>query len=503
MERIALIDLGSNTTRLTIYDVYDGGYFAVVNEAQEKAKLGEIEKEGNLKQTRILQAIAIIKSFKKICLAYKVDKTIAIATAAVRCAKNQKAFLNDVFSATGVKFKVLSEEEEAMHDYHGVVNSIEIPKGVIFEIGGGSIKLIQYNRRTVVQKMVLNFGAVTLRDMFFNSNSTPEESCDKIEDYVSEQLNNIDWLKNLEPEYKLIGVGGSIRSLARIARKIKRYPLEMVHNYHIDYPDFEYIYNMIRPFDLEKASKIKGLGQSRADVFPCAMAALKSLMKICNFDQIACCSCGIRDGIMFNYACPSTLDKPIVDIVGYSLHSKIRQWNLNNTHAEQTFNLCVQLFKQLRVLHKFPRYYVRVLRVASMLYEAGRAIKFYDYAKHTAYMILKSNLYGVPHQDIALAAYICDIYTKEDNASSDWQRFSSILTPEDFDAAKKLAVILQLAVAFDSSLSNAVTEINCDVLGDSVIMKTEIEGDASIEIKEATKMAIEFKKVFKKNLEIL
>lgn len=503
MERIGLIDLGSNTARLAVYDVYDGGYFVPVDEMKEAVRLGETERDGNLKATRVLQAINTVKSFKKMCAALKVDKINAFATAAVRQAKNQKSFLNEMFSATGVKFTVLSEDDEAMADYYGVINSMEVPKGIIMEIGGGSTKLVYYNRRNVLQKQVLDFGGITLANMFVSPDVKPEDSCAQIEIYVKQRLEEIPWLKSIDPDVQLVGVGGSVRSLARIARKIKKYPLDMVHNFNIPVEDFNYIYTMVKPFDLEKASKIKGLSSGRADVFPCALAEIKAFTDYMNYENIVVCGCGVREGMMFNYAVPSTTDKPIADVLGHSLQTEIKHLGLNAVHADQTFNLCVQLFKQLRVLHKFPRAYVRVLRVASMLYEAGRVYKFYDYPKQTAYMILHSNLFGVSHRDIVLAAYVCDMYTKDEASFTEWSVYKAILSDEDVEAVKKLAVILRLAVAFDKSLSNAVVEINCDVLGDSVILKTEVEGDAGLEVKEANQIALDFKKVFKKNLEIL
>jgi exopolyphosphatase/guanosine-5'-triphosphate,3'-diphosphate pyrophosphatase len=503
MERIGLIDLGSNTARLAIYDVYDGGCFVIKNEMREQVRLGETERDGTLKPTRVLQAINTVKAFKRMCAANQTDKIKAIATAAVRNAKNQKSFLNEMYAATGIKFTVLSEEEEAMLDYHGVVNSMEIPKGLIFEIGGGSFKLVYYNRRNVLQKTVLDFGSVTLANLFVEPDKKPEEACASIEEYVRSKLEELTWLKEIDPDTQFIGVGGSVRSLARIAKRIKKYPLDMIHNFSVSKQDFDYIYNMVKPFDLVKASKIKGLSPTRADVFPCALAAMKALFDYLGLENIVVSGCGIREGFMYNYAVPTTLDKPIADVLGHDIKTFMKAVEIDEQHAEQTFNLCVQIFKQLRVLHKFPRSYVRVLRIAGMLYDSGKKFKFYNFPKHTSYMILHSNLFGASHRDIVLAAYICDMYSKEEASLSEWMAYKPILLDEDYEAAKKLAVILRLAVALDKSCAKAVTEINCDVLGDSVIMKLETQGDASLEIKEANQVAIDFRKVFKKNLEIL
>ena len=138
MERVGFIDLGSNTARLVIIDILEGGHYVVVNEMKEAVRLGDMEKDGTLKTQRVVQAIAALKIFKKTCECNKVDKIIAVATAAVRQARSQKAFLNDVFVSTGIKLRVLSETEEANYVYQGVINSMEIPKGIIMEIGGAS-----------------------------------------------------------------------------------------------------------------------------------------------------------------------------------------------------------------------------------------------------------------------------------------------------------------------------------------------------------------------------
>lgn len=502
MERVALIDLGSNTARLVIYDILENGYFSVADEYHEAVRLGETEMDGSLKQTRIMQAINTLKMFKDICAIKGVDKVLAVATAAVRRASNQKTFLSDVFNETGIRITVVSEEEEANYVYQGVINSMEITRGLIMEIGGGSTKLVYYNRRTILHTKIFEFGAVTLTKMFESEDKSPEQCSDDMVNYVKSQLEQVEWFKEIDPDTQLIGVGGSCRNLARIIRKVKKYPLDMVHNFNMEVTDFNYVYNMIRTLDLDKKRRIKGLSSARADVFPAALAFIKAFVEHMGFERIVASGSGLREGVMFNYAVPQTLEKPISDVLGFSLHSFAMHMDVNVQHAEQSFNLCVQLFKQLRVLHKFPRAYVKVLRVATMLHDIGRTFKFYNNPKHTAYMILNSNLYGISHKDLVLAAYVTDVNNREELNTADWAKFNGILTPEDVEAVKKLSVIMRLAVALDTAMHNAVTEISCDVLGDSVIMKTELNGDASLEMKAASMLALDFKKVFRKNLEM-
>ena len=118
-------------------------------------------------------------------------------------------------------------------------------------------------------------------------------------------------------------------------------------------------------------------------------------------------------------------------------------------------------------------------------------------------MILNANLYGVSHRDIVLAAFTACCHKKEDINILDWNRYRDILNEDDIEIVKRLGVMLRIAESLDRSMSGTIKSINCDILGDSVIMKTEVDGDAALEIRNAMAAGGEFKKSFHKNLEIL
>ena len=107
------------------------------------------------------------------------------------------------------------------------------------------------------------------------------------------------------------------------------------------------------------------------------------------------------------------------------------------------------------------------------------------------------------HRDIVLASFVTANTTMEDINSADWARYSCFLTEEDVEVVKKMGTILRIAEALDRSRTGVVTGINCDILGDSVIMKTELAGEAELELASAVELAPDFRRVFKKNLEIL
>ena len=188
MEKIGIIDLGSNSARLVIVNLFTEGHFMVVDELKESVRLGQdMDRDGFLKPQRVAETIKTLKMFKRLCDSSSVDRIIAVATAAVRRAKNQRSFLDEIQATCNIKIRVLSEEEEATLVYRGVINTMDIPKGLILEIGGGSTKIVYYNRRNMLNYATLPFGAVTLTDLFAGD-CTPEEAAEKIEEFFTEQL---------------------------------------------------------------------------------------------------------------------------------------------------------------------------------------------------------------------------------------------------------------------------------------------------------------------------
>lgn len=504
MEKIAIIDLGSNSARMVLVNILDGGYFVVFDELKETVRLAQdMEWDGFLKPQRIAQTIKTLKMFRRLCDANGIEKIYAYATSAVRRAKNQKSFLDEVYVSCGFKLQVLTKEEQASLVYQGVINSLDIPKGFIMHVGGGSTQFIYYSRKNILASETLQFGSVTLTDLFKNDDLTPAEKSARVVEFIKEHLERIEWLKQVDPDVQFVGVGGNFRNLGRISRIIKKYPFDMMHNYQLPVEEFNQMYNTIKELPTETVARIKGLSSGRGDTFPTALAVIKAVIDYMQFDKITVSGCGLREGAMFHHAVPSTDEKPLSDILGHSLQTLMHYFDINIPHAEHVYNLSMQLFKQLKVLHKLPRCYIKVLRVATLLHDSGMRIKYYDHHKHSSYIILNSNLYGISHKDLVMASMVAGGHRKNEFNDVEFLKYRVMLTDEDVDAIRKLSVILRIAESFDRSMSGLITGINCDVLGDSVIMKTETEGDASLEIKDALSSSNEFRRAYGKNLEIL
>ncbi|HHT83006.1 MAG: hypothetical protein ACOYEC_06140 [Christensenellales bacterium] len=504
MEKIAIIDIGSNMARLVIANILEGGYFVVIDELKEPVRLAQdMEIDGFLRPLRIQQMIKTLNTFKCLYESHGVSKVFAYGTAAVRRAKNQKNFVEEVLSNCGIKLTVLSQEEEASLVYTGVINSMDVPKGLIIDIGGGSTKIIYYNRRTLIAQDTLPFGAVTLTEKFQNASKDPMHRTELMEKYVGEEMSKLEWFDMIDEDVRFIGVGGSLRNLGKISRRFKRYPLDMAHNYKLPFEEFDNIYQKIRVLDIDKAARIKGLSSARADIFPAALAILNTLRKRLNFEEITISGAGFREGALFRYSVPMVAEKPIGDVLGHSIYTMLTHFNMNIPHSEHVFDLSLQLYRQLKVLHKLPRSYIKVLRVAAQLHDIGSSFKFYDHPKHSFYLILNSNMYGIPQEDLVIAAIAAGMHSRTQLEGMEVEQYLNMLNEEQIDASKKLGVIVRIAEAFDRSMGRVIKGISCDILGDSVIIKTESVSDCALEIKDAMTAIYDFRRAFRKNLEIL
>ena len=123
--------------------------------------------------------------------------------------------------------------------------------------------------------------------------------------------------------------------------------------------------------------------------------------------------------------------------------------------------------------------------------------------KHGFDVILNSGICGATHKELLVAGFVCMCQNLDNLSLNEWIRYKDILNDEDLDAVRKLGVILNLARALNASRKPIITDIICDILGDSIIVKTVVEGNAEFEIMEAMKIAGDYKKVFKKSLQII
>ena len=503
MEKVALIDLGNNALRLVLLNTKEGGYFDIVDELEEQIKVGkDIQTSGVLKPSTIAECIKILKMFRKLCDKRGVTKIVCVTTSSVREAKNQNSFLDEVYNSCGFTMNMLSVEDELRATYAGVVNTVDIPKGIIVEIGNNTTNIIQYNRRTILNQVSLPFGAVSLADEFIKVEKI-NEKCSKIENFVEKQLKKEEFIANIDPEIQFIGSGEMFKSIGYLSRKTSRYSLDIENNYLLSAESFNAVNNFVKTLDVDKTKKLKGVSSERADVVLCGLAIAKALFDFMHIENMTISAYGKKEGLIYNNIVSEVNDKPLSDMMGFSIENIRAFRDQEVTNATQVYALSIMLFKQLKVIHKLHRFYVKPLRIAASLYDSGKRIRFDNSEKNSFEVILNSNINGVSQREILIAAFASVCQNLDNFNLSDWVKYKDIVTEEDLDAVRKLGTIIKLAVSLDKTKSSVVKDISCDILGDSVIMKTVVEGDATFEISEGMKVGTDFRKVFKKYLEVI
>lgn len=502
MEKIAIIELDTTKVKLVFANVTRNKSFSIYDHIDVPINLmKDFAEENVIKSTVIKDVVGILTVFKKMIDKEEITETICVATSKINEAKNQNGFLNEIFSITNLKFNILDPEQEANYVYTAVINSFNKPKGLIVNIANYQTEVLLYNRRNVLNTYVLPFGSVNLTEKF--GDLATKECMDNAKQFVYDSLKDQDWIFNLDEEYEIIGAGEMFLSLGEISRRARKYPLQVEHNYALSLNDVNKVYDVVSGMEISKNSKIKGVSQDVTKVLPAGLAIISAIVSNCNKDALTISKTGLIDGILLNTVLPLTLEKPISDNLGYSLQVLNEYYDRQPNNAEHVYNLSMILFKQLKVLHKLNRSYVRVLRVASYMSACGLRVTGDNSEKISFNIILNSQIYGVSHQELVLAAFTSLMRNPDNFNLADWVKYKDLVTEADLDAVKKLSVILQIALSLDCTKFGNVVDISCDILGDSVIMKTITNSEVSLEIKQAKLSTIDFKRAYNKNLEIL
>ena len=503
MERVALFELGTSNLRLSLYKVKEGEHFIQYKQISERINITEhIEEDRLIKPSKIKECVAIIQMLKRICESEGVSRYIAEATNSLNIATNYQSFVNELGLSIGVDFRVLSAGEEIASVYTAVTNTVDAAKGVIINISSQVTRIIHYNRRIILDSATLPYGTSSIGAPKCE-NHDMKQGCSLFKKVLEDA--NLAFLSNLEPETVLVGVGDVFSGYARMAKRLTSYPLESDHIYVSDKKTFDKVFEFISTLAPEKKQRLKGISETSVSNVQSGMCIISAIIEHTKLDNIVVTNAFRNVGVMFKYTIPYTTERPITDMLGYSLDMITYHYHLPAKRCEKLYDLALMLFKQFKVLHRLPRNYAKVLRIAAYMSMSGGHSEFHQ--------VLNLPVLGVTHKEIVLAAFVVSCRRWEDFSLAEWVKYKSILQESDLEAARKLANILSIAEAMNIRNQDIIKDINCDILGESVILKLVTETDpkstrvdpnaAQVEIYFAKKCAPEFNRSFKKSLEIL
>lgn len=498
MEKLAVLELNESFLRVSIYKVSNGRMQLILDKSQRFDLGKEIETEELIKPKTRNELLNVIKIYRKLIETYKVTKIVAVASKVLLSARNYKGFVDEVYNNTAMTIQILSDEEFLKAVYSSVVNSIDNSKGFFAYVGADFTGIVKYNRRTMLANQIVPYGI----DNILKDENGSARSIDEMQKLMTNELGKIEILKEVDQESNFVGCGDAFIAFGKIAKKIARYPLDIDNNYEVSKEVMEKTYDFVKGIDSEKIGKIKGIDFIDSAKIISSLAIVKAVYQASQSSVIAVSSANLRSGVAIaNVVVPSQAQ--FSDLLSNSLDNVYEFYKDENSINEYVYQMALILFKQLKVMHKLPRFYVKPLRIAAYLYDCGKIINYNNMEKHGFDVILNSGICGATHKELLVAGFVCMCQNLDNLSLNEWIRYKDILNDEDLDAVRKLGVILNLARALNASRKPIITDIICDILGDSIIVKTVVEGNAEFEIMEAMKIAGDYKKVFKKSLQII
>lgn len=297
MQKISVIDLGSNSVKLVNFNVNpDNSYQAYQHEAIT-VKLGEgLTETGNLKDEPIRRTIEALKMFRDIISVQSIKHVMPVATSAVREATNRDDFLKRVHFETGFNFRILSEEEEALYSYAGAIRSLGLPSVLFFDIGGGSLELVSASNFRIKKVISLPLGTLRLMQSYADqSGAISEKSLTKMKSHIWSMIPSRKELHLLD-KCVLVGVGGTLRSMAKYYQDMTGYPLNKIHNYELSARAVHSISSKFALLKPEKITKISSVSNGRAETIAAGSCVIDILMEKLGFERITVSAQGLREG---------------------------------------------------------------------------------------------------------------------------------------------------------------------------------------------------------------
>lgn len=296
MNRYGVIDLGTNTFHLLIIEVNDSGDVTELFRKRIFVKLAEegIEKIGKKAYSRGLETLA---HFKEILLQFQVQKLNAFGTAALRTASNGNDFVKDVKSQIDISIQLIPGEEEARLIHLGVTQAVEFghDKGLIMDIGGGSVEFIIADKNEVFWAKSFPIGVAVLYNNFHQSEPISSDELSTLHAYLEEILSPLVQVLHHHHISYLIGASGTFDVLENILPNSKKTQLSAMIESKKFFPIFQKILGM----NMEERRADKNIPDTRADMIVVALVLIEFIIKKINSEQILVSAYAMKEGILW------------------------------------------------------------------------------------------------------------------------------------------------------------------------------------------------------------
>lgn len=444
-DHIGVIDVGSNSIRLVVFDGLSRMPHPLFNE-KVLCGLGRgLERTGKLSEEGVGLALANLGRFAALAKAMRVGKLTSVATAAVRDADNGREFLAEVRRRTGLKIRVISGAEEARLSALGVLSGMPDADGVMGDLGGGSLELVAINKGKLGGHVTLPFGPLRLREL-------GDKSRGKMRDLIDEALDELDWLDDARGR-SFYAVGGAWRSLARLHMAHVNYPLRVIHHYALSRGKAEEFLDLVAHFSRESIERLSRIPRRRAESLPIAALVMERLIQRIRPNRIVFSAMGLREGCLYDELTPAVKRRDPLIGVCEEVAQQTARFPLDGR---------ILLAWCTKLLGKGDASAMR-LRLAACLLSDLAWQEHPDYRAEIAFLrILRMPLTGIDHPGRAFLAL--SVFTRYDGTlEGDVTRPAwLLLTEENLREAYLLGLTLRLAYTLSGGAPSVLQSIKLD-----------------------------------------
>ncbi len=505
-ERLAVIDLGSNSFRLVVFTAGEGagGWWRRTDEIYQPVRIAEgMVASGRLAEEPMERALAALEVFGHFCKASGLTEEMidAVATSAIRDASNRDEFLARAREESGLPIRVLSTEQEARYGYIAAVNSTTLEDGYVMDLGGGSLQLVRVKGRRMREWGSWPVGAVRMTERFLpGSGPARETQLADLRAFVAQELRAVPWIAAGRNGRRVVGIGGALRNLADAAQRAAGVPSLGVQGAVIDRGALEELIGRLAEMPANQRA-LPGIKQSRSDVILAAAVVVAAVMDVAGFERVEVTEAGLREGVFFErHLAPA--DPPLIDDVRRSsVLNLAARYRMDVPHTRHVARLALSMFDQLAALglHPGDPRERELLWAACMLHDIGMSVDYDDHHKHSRYLILSARLPGFSPSEVAIIAQATRYHRKDMPTPGPLR---ALFQKGDRQRLDRCAALLRLAEDLERSRDQTVTDAELTATNGEVELRLVGKGLTAVPLWAASRERDLFERAFQRELAV-
>jgi len=461
-ERLAALDVGSNSIRLLVADYGPHSGITIIDEDKEQPRLAAgVAQTGRLDPAAIERAIAAIRRMNDVCERRGVTRLAAVATAAVREATNGEEFTRRVREEVGIDLQVIDAETEAALSYRSVAHHFPLVGGrtVVADIGGGSLELISAVDGLIEHTMSLPFGAVRLTDLHLADGRDQRDAVGRLRDYLGRQFRRKlpirDWSAPT-----LIGSGGSFTNLARMAAARRGMSAaDPVHGATVTIAEVEHMLDWLSSMSREKRSQVEGLNPLRADIILAGLAVTAELLERVEAREIKISAFGLREGLLLEMAGANAAPAAVEPL------RLVREFSercySDRRHVEHVRLLALNLFDLLADKLDASADERSLLESAALLHDVGQLVSYRRHQRHSYQLIMHGDRLPFSPRERQIIALLSRYHRRRGPRRR--HRDFGALPASDRGIVRRLSGMLRIAEGLDRGHTAIVEKVHIEL----------------------------------------